>query len=70
MPKVDVKRDLLFAELGQTFSKYMIRFDFDITLTTSKNSNWYIFSFKAQEEFELLCFEFGVELDDVVSRIN
>ncbi len=39
MPKVDVKRDLLFAELGQTFSKYMIRFDFDITLTTSKNSN-------------------------------
>lgn len=41
MPKVDVKRDLLFKELGQVYT---------------------------QHEFELLCFEFGIELDDVTSE--
>lgn len=41
MPKVDVKRDLLFAALGRTYT---------------------------QQEFELLCFEYGIELDDVTSE--
>lgn len=41
MPKVDVKRDLLFRELGRTYT---------------------------QEEFEVLCFEYGIELDDVTSE--
>lgn len=41
MPKVDIKRDLLFERLGQKYT---------------------------QEQFEDLCFDFGLELDDVVSE--
>jgi phenylalanyl-tRNA synthetase beta chain len=45
MPTINVQRDLLFKELGRTYT---------------------------QDEFELLCFEFGVELDDVctLSELN
>eukprot|EP00053_Salpingoeca_punica_P012634 m.113361 g.113361 ORF g.113361 m.113361 type:complete len:597 (+) comp15996_c0_seq1:93-1883(+) len=41
MPKVDIKRDLLFERLGRNFTK---------------------------EEFEDLCFQFGLELDDVFTE--
>eukprot|EP00052_Salpingoeca_macrocollata_P035313 m.14262 g.14262 ORF g.14262 m.14262 type:complete len:606 (+) comp7821_c0_seq1:917-2734(+) len=41
MPKVDIKRDLLFKLLGRSFT---------------------------QAEFEDLCFEFGLELDDVLTE--
>ncbi|KAL7692950.1 putative phenylalanyl-tRNA synthetase, class IIc, beta subunit, archae/euk cytosolic [Plasmopara halstedii] len=41
MPTVGVKRDELFAALGQTYT---------------------------DEEFDVLCFEFGIELDDVTSE--
>ncbi|KAL4115911.1 hypothetical protein PRIC2_012916 [Phytophthora ramorum] len=41
MPTVGVKRDELFAALGQTYT---------------------------DEEFDVLCFEFGIELDDITSE--
>ncbi|TDH65792.1 uncharacterized protein CCR75_009280 [Bremia lactucae] len=41
MPTVGVKRDELFAAMGQTYT---------------------------EEEFDALCFEFGIELDDVTSE--
>ncbi|CAI5726480.1 unnamed protein product [Hyaloperonospora brassicae] len=41
MPTVGVKRDELFAAMGQTFT---------------------------DEEFDVLCFEFGIELDDITSE--
>ena len=31
---------------------------------------WFHFHFLAQEEFEELCFRFGIELDDVVSTLR
>ena len=63
MPVVSIKRDLLFKELGKVYG-----------MITQKNYNktWIysdlpIFFYKEQSEFEDLCFDFGVELDDVVS---
>lgn len=41
MPTVGVKRDELFAAMGQTFT---------------------------DEAFDVLCFEFGIELDDITSE--
>lgn len=41
MPTVGVKRDELFAAMGQTYT---------------------------DEEFDHLCFEFGIELDDITSE--
>jgi phenylalanyl-tRNA synthetase beta chain len=41
MPTVGVKRDELFAAMGQTYT---------------------------DEEFDVLCFEFGIELDDITSE--
>ncbi len=43
MPTVGLKRDLLFAALGQTFT---------------------------EEQFDELCFEFGLELEEVVKETN
>eukprot|EP00047_Mylnosiga_fluctuans_P004246 m.233425 g.233425 ORF g.233425 m.233425 type:complete len:608 (-) comp12514_c0_seq1:47-1870(-) len=49
MPKVDIKRELLFQRLGLHFSKEELEK-------------------KAQDDFQTLCFEFGLELDDVTSE--
>lgn len=70
MPVVGVNRDKLFAALGQTFSKLST-----LTMMPISSFHWsnlyvsnIIHSYNAAEkEFEELCFEYGIELDDVVS---
>ncbi|KAK9107129.1 hypothetical protein Syun_023140 [Stephania yunnanensis] len=77
MPKISVGRDLLFQALGTTYSTH--RFFLLITLFISFFSNSSIslvqfhltFSFlciAAQDEFDELCLEFGLELDDVTTE--
>ena len=76
MPTVSIGRDRLFEALGKTYSQLTLS-------TSNHNFFLYLNSFigdidhvvlvciesisTAQEEFEELCFSFGIELDDVVS---
>ena len=58
MPTIGVKRSLLFKELGQTYSK-----------SHRKKANVFEWSFLlADKEFDQLCFDYGLELDDIVSK--
>ncbi len=60
MPTIGVKRSLLFNELGQKFSEWkkLMRVDlFNFGL------------FLADQEFDQLCFDYGLELDEIVSEI-
>lgn len=61
MPTISVNRDILFNYIGQKFSKLsnFICLKFEIF---TKNFNIFL----ADKEFDELCFEFGIELDDVV----
>lgn len=58
MPTINVQRDLLFEALGRTYSKFL--------------QSWYLrlacaaLHHAGDEEFDELCFEFGIELDEVV----
>ncbi len=61
MPTISINRDLLFKNLGKTYSKYLNLFWF-----INKYKLPEIFYLKADKEFDELCFEFGIELDDVV----
>ena len=58
MPTIAVKRSLLFQELGQSYSKCcnLLREMLELALL-------------ADEEFDQLCFDYGIELDDVVRRM-
>ena len=56
MPTIDVPRDLLFKVLGKTYSKLRNPGSRDFLLLLG------------DEEFEELCFDFGIELDDIVSE--
>jgi phenylalanyl-tRNA synthetase beta chain len=60
MPTISVKRDLLFEAIGQSFSK----------LNTISNliKSFNLFLFVADEQFDELCFEFGIELDEVLQE--
>lgn len=59
MPTIGVKRDLLFEALGKKYSEYFI----DHIKTKKSHGNLF---FPADDEFQKLCFEFGLELDEVV----
>lgn len=52
MPTVNIDKELLFAELGRSFSKKKL-----------------IFLIAATEEFDDLCFAFGIELEEEVKII-
>ena len=63
MPTIDVPRDLLFEKLGKTYS--MRARNYISELYTN-----FFFAFpQGDEEFEDLCFDFGIELDEVVSTL-
>ncbi len=70
MPTVSVERDVLFEALGRSYSKCLC----SDTLVTGN----YIFSMQwvklsstsADEEFDQLCFDFGIELDEVVCSLT
>ena len=80
MPTINVQRDLLFEALGKTYSELSI---IAHSLTTQCIDMYfcipwsisqvhfllklYLFPFTADEEFDELCFDFGIELDEVVS---
>lgn len=58
MPTIAVPRDALFEALGKTYSKSYRVSRVLIRLRISA----------ADEEFDELCFEFGIELDEVVLK--
>lgn len=70
MPTIAIKRDLLFEALGKTYCKHnfynLIKL-IKINLPYFKIYVIKINSFLADEEFQDLCFQFGLELDEVVS---
>lgn len=73
MPTVGVGRDRLFAALGKTYSQLPLSQSqspitfFFFLIARNDDIVWFSLNFTAQEEFEELCFRFGIELDDVVS---
>lgn len=62
MPTIAVNRDELFKRLGRVYSKFSSFFYF-----IDKMTDAIICFFAAEKEFDELCFEFGIELDEVVS---
>jgi hypothetical protein len=77
MPTVSLNRDELFEQLGQTYSTCLrlgqIEFFFPIFRINNipppllSNYSRQSSPVPAEEEFDDLCFRFGVELDEVVS---
>jgi phenylalanyl-tRNA synthetase beta chain len=61
MPTISVNRELLFDYIGQKFSM-------NKCLKCLFPKIYSILIFVADEKFDELCFEFGIELDDVVSE--
>lgn len=70
MPVVSVGRDKLFDALGKTYSKCDAA---ALSLTAQTHNSRcttrviIVLLCSGQEEFEILCFDYGIELDDVVS---
>lgn len=58
MPTIAVKRDLLFKSLGKTYSKPVV--------IDHIHSNFFPL-LSGDDQFGQLCFQFGLELDEVVS---
>lgn len=61
MPTIGVKRDSLFAALGKTYSTLFLGY-----VIRQNNLQLFLLKFLADDEFQTLCFEFGLELDEVV----
>lgn len=62
MPTIGIKRDELFAALNKTYSKSIFMQVFEMF-----EVNFELF-FLADDEFQTLCFAFGLELDEVVGE--
>lgn len=72
MPIVGVNRDRLFEALGRKYSESRGRLQAQAGLSlqhTAAHQHCYpaVPATAADEEFDQLCFEYGIELDDVVS---
>jgi len=72
MPVVSVGRDKLFAALGRTYSAhrpttYSTASSLALLLDTSARR---VRPGAAEDEFDKLCFEYGIELDDVVRPVD
>ena len=72
MPTVDIKRDLLFKAIGKEYSE-LTYYPFSLAHVLQTKTNFYageptrvFICYLADEEFEELCFDFGLELDEVV----
>lgn len=63
MPTIGVKRDILFEALGKTYSKC---FNWKINVF---DNHMEFCKFLADDDFQKLCFEFGLELDEVVRSL-
>ncbi|KAG6510882.1 hypothetical protein ZIOFF_028927 [Zingiber officinale] len=70
MPTVSVGRDRLFAALGETYSNSHSILPVSFFLVVCVAAYFSVLTISAQEEFEELCFKFGIELDDVTSLIR
>ena len=72
MPIVSVGRDKLFDALGRTYSEFSFAVDVCIkwALCLVLHPDVSHCPRAAEEEFQALCFEYGIELDDVVRRWN
>lgn len=67
MPVVGVNRDRLFRALGEEYSElYMPVIWRSYFFMLWELISISLASFAAEEEFDELCFEYGIELDDVV----
>jgi len=70
MPTVDIKRDQLFKAIGKEYGKLTYYpFKLSTRATTLKDfgePTRVVICYSADEEFEELCFDFGLELDEVV----
>jgi hypothetical protein len=67
MPKVDIKRELLFERLALKYGKSPLNFLETYCLGRNiSRAEAADLEKKAQDDFQTLCFEFGLELDDVV----
>lgn len=67
MPTIGVKRDLLFEALGKTYSELKLcQFQVNAVISVSHGN----FLFTADDGFQKLCFEFGLELDEVVGYLK
>jgi hypothetical protein len=67
MPTISIKRDELFAVLQKTYSKW--RASKTSTVMSSARPSLNFLFFSADEEFDELCFQYGLELDEVVGFI-
>lgn len=71
MPTIGVKRDLLFEALGKTYSKcYCLNPQINLENRQNYSLTCPPRSFSADDEFQQLCFAFGLELDEVVCIPN
>ena len=69
MPVVGVGRDLLFQALGKTYSKMLHAKRHLHTKSQYDSKVLIVCLLTADDEFQDLCFEYGIELDDVVSVV-
>lgn len=70
MPTVSVNRDLLFSKIGKAYCKKVplnLYFISHIKNVFRRHLK-YILCPTADDEFDKLCFQFGIELDEVVSE--
>ncbi|KAB5529639.1 hypothetical protein DKX38_019720 [Salix brachista] len=67
MPTVSVGRDRLFSALRKSYCKQWLHFP-PFSLFESFVDLIVLYCIVAQEEFEDLCFKFGIELDDVTTE--
>ena len=69
MPVVGVGRDLLFQALGKTYSKMLQAKRHSHIKSQYESEVLTVCLLTADDEFQDLCFEYGIELDDVVSVV-
>ncbi|KAG6471916.1 hypothetical protein ZIOFF_069369 [Zingiber officinale] len=65
MPTVSFRRDRLFAALDETYSNSHSILPISFFLVIYVAAYFSFLTISVQEEFEELCFKFGIELDDV-----
>ena len=66
MPTIAVPRDALFEALGKSYSEFII-IHMNVYVCVVLLLLLLLCVSVADEEFDELCFEFGIELDEVVS---
>lgn len=70
MPTIGVKRDALFEKLGRSYSEYRGAHCCSTQPNNPGSLPTPLSISSADEEFDQLCFEYGIELDDVVRALG